>query len=82
MIALAVERKIERVVIDDKQARRIAHQEGLKVIGTLGILMKAKERQLINEVRPLILEMLNTINFRISGNTLNKALKKIKEKPL
>lgn len=65
VIALAVEKGIDRVIIDDKQARKTASQLGLKVIGTLGILIKAKEKQLINEVRPLILDL---INKKISGS--------------
>lgn len=35
-ISLALERSIQAIVLDDKQAREIAAELGLKVIGTLG----------------------------------------------
>lgn len=40
-IALAAERKW-RIVLDDRQARDLAQRMGLKVIGTVGILIRAK----------------------------------------
>ena len=71
---------IDRVIIDDKQARKIADKQGLKVIGTLGILMLAKKKQIIKEVSPLILNIMENINFRISERILNKALEFVGEK--
>ncbi len=38
VIAYAVENNIDLVVLDDKDARKIAREFDLKVIGTLGIL--------------------------------------------
>ena len=38
-IALALERGIQGIILDDKQAREIAAELGLKVIGTLGLLI-------------------------------------------
>lgn len=52
-----MEKGIDRVIIDDKQARKVADKLGLKVIGTLGILILAKEKQVIKEVRPLVLSL-------------------------
>ncbi len=79
VIALALERKITRVIIDDKQARKIAENLGLKVMGTLGVLILAKEKQLITEIKPLVLELIEKINFRIDKKVLNKALKLVNE---
>ncbi len=82
VIALALERKITRVLIDDKQARKIAENLGLKVMGTLGVLILAKEKQLIKDIKPLVLELIEKINFRIDRNVLNKALRLVNEKLL
>ena len=79
VIALALEKGIDRVIIDDKQARKVADKLGLKVIGTLGILILAKEKQVIKEVRPLVLSMMEKINFRA---LLNKILGILNEKPI
>jgi len=80
VIALALEKGIDRVIIDDKQARKVADKLGLKVIGTLGILILAKEKQVIKEVRPLVLSMMEKINFRIDRALLNKILGILNEK--
>ncbi len=80
VIALALESKITRVLIDDKQARKIAENLGLKVMGTLGVLILAKEKQLIKDIKPLVLELIEKINFRIDRNVLNKALRLVNEK--
>ena len=82
VIALALEKKIERVLIDDKAARKIAHSLGLKVIGTLGLLILAKEKQFINEIKPLMLKLIEKIAFRIGKKVLNMALEKVNEKPV
>lgn len=42
------------ILIDDLKARRVAIQRGLRVVGTAGVLVLAKERRLIEQVRPLL----------------------------
>ena len=46
-LVLAAELHVERLVLDDQDARRFADRCGLKVIGTLGILLAAKQRGVI-----------------------------------
>ena len=41
------------LLIDDKKARNIAENLGIRCIGTIGILSKAREKNLIKELRPL-----------------------------
>jgi predicted nucleic acid-binding protein len=58
VIALAVARGIERVIIDERKGRRIASLVyGLKVIGTGGVLLKGKRVHLLKAVRPLMEQM-------------------------
>ncbi len=45
------------VVIDDFQARRAAEYLGLKLTGTIGVLIKAKENGYVDAVMPVISEM-------------------------
>lgn len=46
------------ILLDDQQARRVAQVSGLFVIGSGGILGRAKEAELISSVRPLLLELM------------------------
>lgn len=57
-IVLALEQQPAVVLIDDLKARRFAKMNGLNVIGTMGILLKAKKVELIKEIKPLISELL------------------------
>jgi len=54
VIQLALERNIELVCIDELKGRRAALAVGLKVVGSLGLVGKAKTLGLIPKIRPLI----------------------------
>ena len=63
-IVLALEQQPAAVLIDDLKARRFAKMNGLNVIGTMGILLKAKKVGLIKEIKPLIsILLLNDIRI-------------------
>ena len=81
-IALALERGIQGTILDDKQAREIAAELGLKVIGTLGLLILAKRKGFITAVRPIMAQIIDRMNFRIAPSVLNRALSLIDEPPL
>ena len=53
-IVLYSEQKADFLLCDDKKAKKFAQSFGLRVIGSLGILLKAKESELISEIAPLI----------------------------
>lgn len=72
VIALSLEKDLDWVILDDKQARNIAGNMDLKVIGTVGILLLAKQKSLISNVKPLLLEMKEKVNFRISQLIIDK----------
>lgn len=72
-IALAMELGDVFVILDDLSARRVAQQLHLKVIGTTGMLLRAKQQGIIPEIKP-ILDALTTANFRISSPLIQKAL--------
>lgn len=58
VIILAQEQRTAEVIIDEKVARMQARILGLKVVGTLGLLLRAKNRGFIDEIRPLINKIL------------------------
>jgi hypothetical protein len=53
-IALALEKRVGRVLIDESIGRQMATYLGLRPTGTVGILLRAKKREYIPEVRPLL----------------------------
>ncbi len=58
-IALALEMSADFIVLDDLSARVATTERDLTVIGSLGLLVRAKERGLISEVRPLMVAMIS-----------------------
>lgn len=72
-IALAIELGDVFLILDDRKARQIAEQIGLKVIGTVGMLLRAKQKGVISEIKPL-LRALEQADFRISEAIVQKAL--------
>lgn len=57
-ILLARETSADRIIIDDLDARYVAETLGLHVIGTIGILMRAKEQNLIPKIAPLLEQLI------------------------
>ena len=78
LIALAKEYDDVLLLLDDLKARKLALKLNLKFTGTLGIIHKAKQKGLIEKVKPLIEKILST-NFRISEKVINEILKLNKE---
>lgn len=66
-IALCLEKAESLLIIDERKGRRVAKDLGLKIIGTLGVILKAKEKGLIDSAEK-ILENLENANFHISEN--------------
>lgn len=47
----------DKLLVDDKRARKAAQLNGINTIGSLGILLMAKEKRLIKEIKPFIEEI-------------------------
>ncbi len=80
-IILAKEMEINTVFIDDMRGRKIAQSVGLKTIGIGGFLLLAKNRRLIREVRPHLLQ-LQLRGFRLSCRLINEILQSAGEKTI
>ncbi len=50
----------EVLLIDDNRAKKYAMLNGIRVIGSLGILIKAKEEGYIEQVKPLVEEIMKS----------------------
>lgn len=77
-VILYKELNADFLLIDDKKARKIAENFDIKCIGTLGILSVAKDKGLINDLRP-IFKILLKKNRYYSIKLLNKLLERHNE---
>lgn len=72
-IALAQERAADLLLLDERRGRLAAGRFGLRVVGLLGVLIDAKRRGLILQIKPLLDELIR-IGFRISQELYERVL--------
>ncbi|MGR0481130.1 MAG: DUF3368 domain-containing protein [Candidatus Electronema sp. V4] len=72
-LVLALENNIADILIDEYRGRKIATSRGLSVIGTVGVLLQAKKKKLIAEVKPELDELMRN-HRRVSEELYRKAL--------
>jgi predicted nucleic acid-binding protein len=60
-VVLAEELNVDAVLIDDLKARKIAKFRGLNIIGTVGVLLNAKDKGLISDIKPLLDELIKNL---------------------
>ncbi len=78
-VTLYKELQANFLLIDDKKARKIAENLGVKCIGTIGLLSVAKDKKIVSELRPLFKTFLQNNRF-YSTALLNVILKNHNEK--
>lgn len=64
----------ERLLVDDYRARKVARLNGIEVVGSLGILLRAKESGLIPEIGPL-LAVIQSAGIRYSRELVDDTLR-------
>ncbi len=78
-IALAEEIKADALLMDELTGRGIAIDCHLTVIGTLGILLRAKQLGLCTNIKTLLQRLQNEINFFLSPTLLKQILEQANE---
>ena len=73
-IALAVETDDIVIILDDLKARKLAQKLNLKITGTIGVLVKARKRNIITSTQE-VLNKLRNEGFRISHEIEKEFLK-------
>lgn len=79
VIALALARPPAELILDDRAAARCANFHALKVRGTLGLLLLAKESGALQEIKSSLLALTEN-GFWISDALLKKVLLSAREK--
>ena len=77
-IALAQSVEDSSLLLDDAQARRVAERLGIRRIGTLGILRRAKRDGLLEQIKPCI-DQLRTNGIYIRQNLIDAVLRDVGE---
>jgi predicted nucleic acid-binding protein len=78
VIVAAQRHSADRVVLDDLEARRCAKAMGLKVIGTLGIVARAKRIGRIDLAAPVI-QRLRKTGLYVSEDLVEQLLREVGE---
>lgn len=78
VLALALEEPTSLVILDDRLAREVARLQNLRVTGTAGVILKAKQEGYIPAVAPL-LDRLLQLDFRLSDTVKAHILKLAQE---
>jgi len=71
-LSLALQRGAA-ILIDELRGRTVAAQLGLKVVGTLGLLLMARERGLVGSLRPMV-ELLQGGGYFLSHRLVSQVL--------
>lgn len=74
-IALALEIGADAVLIDEEDGRKIAAEHGFEIIGTLGILLRAKARGHLTEVRSSVTRLKTEFGFFVSSQLESHVLR-------
>lgn len=77
-IAFAIEQTDCLLIIDDYKGRKYAEQLGIKITGTLGVIINAKLSGHIESVKP-VLDKIKMTNFRLTTELEKKILEKSNE---
>ena len=81
VLAWALTSEGSRVVVDDLEARRCAQALGIGVIGTLGVVLRAKRMGLISAARPIV-DQLRRVGLYVSEDLVERALAHLGEPEL
>lgn len=66
------------MIIDEVKGRKVAREMGVRITGSLGVFVTAKNKGYIKALKPVIEKMENT-NFRVSKELIQKVLEKVDE---
>lgn len=78
-IVLAIERRADLLLVDERRGRRFATAAGLTVTGLLGVVVKAKRAALIDLAKPVLDELVQVARFWIGPDLYEEVLRELGE---
>lgn len=79
VIALAIEKNADLILLDETDARQVAATFGLKKTGVIGILIKARVEGKIGSLRLELNNLIDTMGFFIDDGLYRQALLSVNE---
>jgi uncharacterized protein len=73
-IVLALELNANELLIDERLGRIESEALGINITGILGILLIAKNRNLIIKIKPILDDLINKASFRVSQQLYHHTL--------
>jgi len=78
-IALALELRADRVLMDERRGRRLAGQQGLRVVGLLGVVLLARQQRLIPSACALLERLDREAGMYLAKDVRETALRTVGE---
>jgi predicted nucleic acid-binding protein len=78
-IALAVEKSADLLLIDERRGCQVAARMGLTTIGLLGILLEAKHKGFLPEVKPVLDDLIAKAGFWVGSQLYARVLQAASE---
>ncbi|OQX15371.1 MAG: hypothetical protein BWK73_06925 [Thiothrix lacustris] len=77
-MALYLEISADLLLVDDQRAKKVAYANGLEVMGSVGVLLLAKQRGMLPAIKPLLMT-LSASDVHLGENIIIKALQQAGE---
>lgn len=74
-IALALQVKAERILLDEREGRRVARSLGLEVTGVLGVLLRARQEGHLASLQEVMAQLRDEAGFRIGAELFADVLR-------
>ncbi len=78
-IAIALELEADRILIDERRARRVASEFNLRPLGLLGVLAEGKQQGFLQQCKPVLDDIIQIAGFWIGERLYSQFLAAIDE---
>ena len=78
-LALCLEQRADALLIDESLGRAVAARLGVRTIGILGILIEARRRRLISEVKAVLQRLETEAGFWVAPGLRERVLAQVNE---